>query len=153
MCKPPLFHNWEAWCGSFPVFPWDYANVITNAQWSTALVFCITAIFPCQYMRSASFSKTGMSIGSAIYLAVIPLSYVSNDTPVNILFFITFNFILEYSWLTSNVVIVSVEQLWRVSAIHIHVSILSQMCLPSRLPCNIEQNSMNYTVGPCWLSI
>ena len=38
------------------------------------------------------------------------------------------------------------------SAIHIHVSILPQTPLPSRLPLNIEQNSLCYTVGPCWLS-
>ena len=39
----------------------------------------------------------------------------------------------------------------RDSAIHIHVSILSQTPLPSRLPHNIEQSSLCYTVGPCWL--
>ena len=38
-------------------------------------------------------------------------------------------------------------------AIHIHVFILPQTPLPSRLPHNIEQSSMCYIVGPCWLSI
>ena len=38
------------------------------------------------------------------------------------------------------------------SAIHIHVSILPQTPLPSRLLHNIEQSSLCYTVGPCWLS-
>ena len=52
----------------------------------------------------------------------------------------------------NNVVTISGEQ-WRDSAIHIHVSILSQTSLPSRLPHNIEQSSLCYTVGPCWLSI
>ena len=52
----------------------------------------------------------------------------------------------------NNVVIVSGEQ-QRDSAIHIHVSILSQTPLPSRLPHNIEQSSLCSTVGPCWLSI
>ena len=33
-----------------------------------------------------------------------------------------------------------------------HVSTLPQTPLPSRLPCNIEQSSMCYTVRPCWLS-
>ena len=28
-----------------------------------------------------------------------------------------------------------------------------QTSLPSRLPRNIEQSSLSYTVGPCWLSI
>ena len=41
----------------------------------------------------------------------------------------------------------------RNSAIHIHVSILFQTLLPSRLPYNIEQSSLCYTVGLCWLSI
>ena len=38
------------------------------------------------------------------------------------------------------------------SAIHVHVSILSPTPLPSRLPRNIEQSSLCYTVDP-WLSI
>ena len=41
----------------------------------------------------------------------------------------------------------------RVSAIHIHVSILPQTPLPTGLPHNIEQSSVYYIVGPCWLSI
>ena len=36
---------------------------------------------------------------------------------------------------------------------HILVSILQQTPLPSGLPHNIEQSSVRYTVGPCWLSI
>ena len=51
-----------------------------------------------------------------------------------------------------NVEIVSGGQ-QRDSAIHIHVSTLSQTSLPSRLPHNIEQNSLCYTIGTCWLSI
>ena len=34
------------------------------------------------------------------------------------------------------------------SALHIHVSILPQTPLPSRLPHNIEQSFLRYTVGP-----
>ena len=34
-----------------------------------------------------------------------------------------------------------------------HVAILPQTLLPSRLPRNIEQSSLCYPVGPCWLSI
>ena len=41
----------------------------------------------------------------------------------------------------------------RDSAIHTYVSILPQTPLPSRMPYNIEQSSLCYTVGPCWLSI
>ena len=52
----------------------------------------------------------------------------------------------------NNAVIVSDEQ-QRDSIIHMHVSILPQTPLPSRLAYNIEQSSMCYTVGPCWLSL
>ena len=48
--------------------------------------------------------------------------------------------------------IVSGEQI-RDSATHIHVSIHHQTLLLSRLPHNIEQSSMCYSEGPCWLSI
>ena len=48
--------------------------------------------------------------------------------------------------------VVSGEQR-RDSVIHIHTSILPQTLLPSRLACNIEWNSLCYTIGPCWLSI
>ena len=39
------------------------------------------------------------------------------------------------------------------SVIHVHVSILPQIALPPSLPHHIEQSSLCYTVGPCWLSI
>ena len=39
------------------------------------------------------------------------------------------------------------------SAIHMLVSTLPQTPLPSRLPYNIEQSSLFYTVWPYWLSI
>ena len=38
------------------------------------------------------------------------------------------------------------------SVIHIHASILFQILFPFRLLQNIEQSSVCYTVGPCWLS-
>ena len=34
-----------------------------------------------------------------------------------------------------------------------HVSILFQIIFPFRLLQNIEQSSLCYTAGPCWLSI
>ena len=52
----------------------------------------------------------------------------------------------------NTVVIVSGRQ-QEESVIHMHVPILSQTPLPFRLPHNIEQSSMCYTVGPCWLYI
>ena len=57
---------------------------------------------------------------------------------------------MEYSQLT--MLLVSGRQQSN-SAIHIHVSNLSQTPLPSRLPHNIEQRTLHYTVGPCWLCI
>ena len=51
-----------------------------------------------------------------------------------------------------NFVIVSGGQ-QRDLAISIHVSNPPQIPLPSRLPHNIEQSSLCYTIGPCWLSI
>ena len=39
------------------------------------------------------------------------------------------------------------------SVIHTHVSILFQVLFPFRLLQNIEQSSLCYAVGPCWLSI
>ena len=47
----------------------------------------------------------------------------------------------------------SLSEQQRDSAIHMHVSILPQTPLPSRLPQNIEQSSMCCTAGPYWLSI
>ena len=52
----------------------------------------------------------------------------------------------------SNAVIVAGRH-QKVSAVHMHVSILPQTPLPSRLPHNIEQSSLCSTVGPSWLSI
>ena len=52
----------------------------------------------------------------------------------------------------NNVVLVSgVQQ--SDSVINIHISILFQILFPFRLLHNIEQSSLCYTVGPCWLSI
>ena len=52
----------------------------------------------------------------------------------------------------NNIVLVSgVQQ--SDSVIRIHISILFQILFPFRLLKNIEQSSLCYTVGPCWLSI
>ena len=48
---------------------------------------------------------------------------------------------------------VKIEKLFDAFHNPIYVSILPQAPLPYRLPHNIEQSSMRYTVGPCWLSI
>ena len=60
---------------------------------------------------------------------------------LNAVFFLkTFNFVLGYSWLTSDIVIVSGEQ-WRHTAIHMHLSILPLTPLPSWLSHNTGQSS------------
>ena len=61
-------------------------------------------------------------------------------------------FVLGYSWLINNVVIVSGEE-QKDSVIYTHVSILPRILLPSSLPHNTEKSSMCYTVGPGWSSI
>ena len=68
------------------------------------------------------------------------------------LFFLILNFLFGIWVLPINNAVISGEQR-RDSAIHIHVSILPQTPLPFRLPHNIEQSSLCYPVGPCWLSI
>ena len=67
------------------------------------------------------------------------------------LFFLTFLFYTGV-YLINNVMLASgIQQ--SDSVIHIHVSILFQIIFPIRLLQNIEQSSLCYTVGPCWLSI
>ena len=59
-------------------------------------------------------------------------------------------FYLESSWLTK---LCSFEVYSKVIQLYIHVSILFQILFPFRLLQNIEQSSLCYTVGPCWLSV
>ena len=63
-------------------------------------------------------------------------------------FFFILNFLFGIWVLPINNAVILGEQR-RDSAIHIHVSILPQTPLPSRLPHNIEQSSLCYPVGPC----
>ena len=74
-----------------------------------------------------------------------------------IVIFFNFYFLTPKTFCTgvqpiSNVVIVSGEQ-GRDSAIDIHVSILPQTLLLSRLAHNVKKSSMCCTIGFCWLSI
>ena len=79
----------------------------------------------------------------AILPSVVPFSSCRQSLPA---------FILYSDNPINNVVIVSSEQR-RDSAIDIHISILAQTPLPSRLPHNIVQSSMYYTLGPYRLYI
>jgi len=60
--------------------------------------------------------------------------------------FLNFYFFIEV-YLINNAVIISRGHR-RDSAVHIHISILPQTPLPSRLSQNIEQSSLCSTVGP-----
>ena len=63
-------------------------------------------------------------------------------------------FILYWSTilkLVNNVLVSGAQQ--SDSVIHVHVSILFQVLFPFRLLQNIEQSSLGYKVGPCWLYI
>ena len=76
----------------------------------------------------------------------------SGEEDIGVLpFFLNFLFCIGVEPI-NNVVVVSGGQ-QRNSAIHVHVSILHQTPLLSRLLHNTEQSSLCYTVGPCWLSI
>ena len=94
---------------------------------------------------------------SSVYMTfpnslTIPSPILSHWTSL-IFFFLTLNlFCFGVQALLYNVVIVSGGQ-QRDSAIHIHVSVLPQTPLPSRLPHNTEQSSLCYTEGPFWLFI
>lgn len=70
-------------------FSWDdYMDTdLMRTWWSAAFIFGITAVFPSQYIKSASFSNNDLSLDSTIYLAVFSMNFVSNDTPVNILIY------------------------------------------------------------------
>ena len=59
---------------------------------------------------------------------------------------------LSLSQPISDVVIVPGRQ-QRDSSMHMHISILPQSPVPSRLPHNTEKSSLCYTVGPCCWSI
>ena len=80
--------------------------------------------------------EEGKATHSSILACRIPWDCKESDTTER----------LSLSQLISNVVIVSGEQ-QRDSAKCIHVSILPQAPLPSRLPHNIEQSSLSYTVS------
>ena len=66
-------------------------------------------------------------------------------------FFFTFYFVLGYSELTKNVIVTDEQK--RDSVIHVHVSVLPQTPLLSKLSHSFEQSSLCFREGPCCLSI
>ena len=141
---------------SYPLSRWNHPVIwFSVVPFSSCLQsFSASGSFP----MSQFFPSCGQSIGASASASVFPMN-IQDWFPLGFFFFLwipffkkTFYFALGYSRLTNNAVTVSGEQ-WRDSAIHIHVPILPQTPIPSRLPHDIEQGSMCYTVGPCWLSM
>lgn len=61
----PVFFSWD-----------DYMDTdLIRTWWSTAFIFGITAVFPSQYIKSASFSNNDLSLDSTINLAIFPMSF------------------------------------------------------------------------------
>ena len=65
--------------------------------------------------------------------------------------FLKFLFCIGVELIYNTVLVSGIQQ--SDSVIHIYVSILFQILFPFRSFQNIEQNSLCYTVGPCWFSI
>ena len=86
-------------------------------------------------------------------LPIPPLQVVKDFLKKNFLFYIgvqVINNVVLVSGVQQSVLVSGVQQ--SNSVTHIHVSILFQILFPFRLLHNIEQSSLCYTVGPCWLS-
>ena len=105
--------------------------------------FILGFFFFCMHLKGKNFFSHNYN--------TIVTSNKFNKTSQGESFFLNFLLCIRV-WPINNVVIVSGEQ-QRDSAIHIHISILPKTHLPSRLPHNVEQSSLCYTIGPCWLPI
>ena len=109
---------------------------------------------PCQAPLSRDFPGKNTAVDCCALLQGIFLTQGSNPCLLRLLHWQTCSLplappgklILRYSQLTNNIVIVSGGG-QRDPAIHIHVSILPQTPLPSKLPYDIEQSSTGSTVG------
>ena len=156
---------------------WTHTTVVMKIRWwswgENDWAELVPYIFPTGLNRSvwkslfvnqASFKVSEAWLGGRFLLRTLlinwtvklnslPRVFWSREESVAscIFFFLTFHFVLENSWLTNNVVAVSGEQ-QRDSTIHTCIH-SPQTPLPSRLRFNMEQSSVCYTVGPCWLSI
>ena len=137
---------------------WAAANYWQYKSGVLAIWGCVCVYTYLNLRRYTFGHRFVSSVHQRLPLGLFPFMFSSSlfwwFTTVHFTFFRLFFNSLFYMGilLLNNVVIVSGEQ-WRDSAIHIHISILPQVPLPSSLPRNIEQSSLCATVGPCWLSV
>ena len=113
--------------------------------WSSLLILpqrsCLQRNYTCSYHVQGSPDQL------LVYASSKPTVIQDKETHGSYFFYFLFCIGVQP---INNVVIVSSGQHGD-SVIFIHVSILPQTALPSRLPHNIEHNSRCYTVGTCWL--
>ena len=102
------------------------------------------SLFFCARQREKTRNYPCLFFFSFLFLSLF-FSYLSQLS-------LFFKILILYWSIVNNGVIVSGGQ-QRDSARHIRVSILPQTLLPCRLPHNIEQSSLCYSVGPWCLSI
>ena len=137
----------------------DAINLLSILFTSRFFDFFLLFCFPIVQKRTWSTYLSAMQ-GCMFYISLVssyPWLYgfwnvLAFFPQVRFLFFLTFYFLLRYSQVTNNVVIVSGKQP-KYSAIYTHVSSLPQNSRPPWLPLNIEQSSLCYKVGPFWLPI
>ena len=134
-----------------PLGSWN--SVIVGQSTSVLLSNCLFQPFALTHLPVLHLYP--QSLGKPFYTwprqKIAIQSAVSFTVAILYIFFLFFLFYMEIQPINS-VVIVSGEQ-QRDSAMHLHICILPRTPLPSRLPRNVEQSSLCYTVGPCWLSI
>ena len=142
------------WRGSQIAFHWPApADNVTDQRLVNWHIPCLLTVSAYHKNYREEFSSTSGSSLQMLSKLPFTISHVARDgSQSTFFFFFNFYFVLGYNQLT---------MLWEFqlntegthSAIHINVSSLPQTLLPSRLLHNIEQSSMCYTTGPCWLSI
>ena len=98
-------------------------------------------------------SKTKTETKQKTVLTQAEMSYTNLTKMFFPFYFYFFNFLFYIGVQLINNVVLSSGVQQSDSIICIHESILFQILFPFRLLHNIEQSSLCYTVGPCWLSI
>ena len=102
-------------------------------------------------LRERSGSTFLQAILARVHSRHLPVFFTGNSLHARTFLFLNYLFYIGVEPINNVVIVLGGQQ--RDSAIHIHVSILPKAPFPPRLPHNIEQSSLCYTVGHCWLSI